>query len=346
MHFKFNSFFATLSILLVCHRIMNAQSTTGRFLLLRPSAVSSAMGGAGVAADESPFSSYFNAAGLAFTPTVSVAGSFANPLPFFNNVRHAYLSGAVRLDDIGTIGFSSNLYWKGQHIRTASSGITIGNGEDLMDWHMKLSLAHAFSDDFAAGFGIGILRLNLAGEGAGNEHGQGSSTSVLFDGGVLYRNLFPSSTFIRGEDTPDDPFASIRDQRSHNGVSVGLSLANIGPKVTMIDAAQADPLPSTLRVAIAYSPVRTSALGIMITADAENQLSEGMGFNGLHWGAELQVFKLLALRGGYFHETSGPSYWSWGAGLRFYFLHVNVARYTRALLPSWQFDTTFSWGIK
>lgn len=60
-----------------------AQSSTARFLYFRPNAISSAMGGIGVAYFHDAYSAWFNPAGLAFSPTLSVAGSFDEPLPIF-----------------------------------------------------------------------------------------------------------------------------------------------------------------------------------------------------------------------------------------------------------------------
>jgi hypothetical protein len=325
----------------------SAQSTIGRFLLLPPSAASASMGGSGVALDASPFASYFNAAGLAYSPTVSIGGSFVRPLPFFGNIGHSYFTGLVRVNDIGTIAVSANLYWKGHHLRTPPSTF-LPASDDLMDWHLKLSFARSFSEDIAGGISLGVLRLTLADFGTAFEEGRGKSTSVLFNGGVIFRNQLLSATFVNESTAEDNPVHVLADSHSHKGISIGLALANIGPKVTMIDAAQADPLPSTLIVGVAYSPVRTIPIGLMVTADAENQFSEGSTIDNLHWGGELVVLELFALRGGYFQDISGPktSYWTWGAGLRFRFLHLNFARYTRALLPSWHFDGTFSWEFQ
>ncbi len=325
----------------------SAQSTTGRFLLFRPSAVSASMGGAGVALDVSPFASYFNAAGLAFSPSVSLGGSFVRPLPFFEDVTHSYMTGLARIGDLGTVALSANLYGKGRHLMVGPASF-ISPSEDLMDWHVKLSYARSLSADAAAGISLGVVGLQLSDFGVATEGDAAKSTSVLFDGGVMLRNQFLSASYIHEATTGENPLSSLADTSCHNGISIGLSLANIGPNVTMARAGRAERLPWMLVIGVAYSPVRTTPLGLMVTADVENQLFEGSLVDHLRWGGELVVYNLLALRAGYVQDTSGPrtSYSTWGAGLRSRFLHLNVARYTRALLPSWHFDGSFSWTFQ
>jgi hypothetical protein len=309
-----------------------AQTSAGRYLLLKPSAVSSAMGGTGVAYD-SPFASYHNPAGLAFLPSLTVSGSFVKPLPFFNDIRHSYITGSYRIPSIGTVSASLNLYWRGTYARTISAGPEIVDSGNSKDWQMKLSYAHSFSENFAGGINVGLLRLNVTDIGTGREYGSGKATSALADAGIIYRNIKTSATYT-------DKSGS---SNAHQGISVGLALSNIGPRIVLIDADQSDPLPATVAVGAAYSPVRTLPIGFMLTVDIESQLPEDSFINFVHWGSELVVYERILLRGGYYQNvsSSATSYWTWGVGLNIEFIRVNVARYTRALLPSWHFDATF-----
>ncbi len=348
MHHRTIVYSLAPALLLLVVSAVHAQSTAARFLLFQPSAVSSSMGGTGVAADGSPFASYFNPAGLAFSPSISATASYEKPLPFFDNVKHSYFAAAVRIDAENAIGASANVYWKGTHPLTTVVPPQIVGIENLTDWHVKLSYARILSDNLAAGVSVGLLHFSLSDAGSNGDNKAARSTSLILDAGVIYRGLFPSTTLLSEDPVQGDFLGDFVDQRSARGFSVGLAVTNIGPKISLIDAERADPLPATFALGFAYSPVQMTPIGVTVAVDAENRLAGATGLQYLHSGTELTLFRLLALRAGYFWDTSAPatSYFTWGAGLRFRFLHLNVARYTRALLPTWQFDGTFSWEIQ
>ncbi|MBI2429044.1 MAG: hypothetical protein HYV29_09670 [Ignavibacteriales bacterium] len=327
--------------------ISTAQTSTGRYLLLKPSAESNGMGGTGVAMERSPFASYFNPAALAFSPSISFAGSLGNPIPFFENIKHSYITGSVHLSGSTTIGGSANLYWKGRHAITSERNEDILSAEDIMDWEAKLSFGHTPSDDFSIGVNIGILQLNLSGIGTGTEQGKGRSTSVVVEGGILYRNFAQEATFVSEQDETEKPLSALSDPYVHTGFSFGAALTNAGPQITFIDPAQSDPLPTTLTFGYAYSPVRTYWIGAMLAIDAEEQFSEYSFVDYLHLGTEITLVRIVAARIGYVKDIAGPrnSYWTYGAGLKLKFLHINYARFTRALIPSWHLDGAFIWEL-
>ncbi len=331
-------------ILLLNVSFSDGQSTTGRFLLFTPSARSSGMGGVGVANDYSSYATYYNPSSLAFSPIFAVAGSFTKPVYFFDNVAHSYFSISTNLKDIGAIGASANFYWKGIHLRTTSSGPDIIGSEEITDWQLKLTYAHSLSDRIAVGVGIGVLRIALSDQGAGQEIGIGKNTSIDFDLGVVAKELFPFLTMSGLTSEENSSFSSFGDTQDEKGISLGIVLRNIGPKITMIDAAQADPISSTLSFGLSYNLICITPIKIILASDFENRIYEGSFVDYIHWGGELRLYRVFFVRIGYFQDTSGPknSYATLGGGIRFFGINFNIAHYQQSLWPSWYFDGSFS----
>ncbi len=332
-------------IMYFCVMSSYGQSTAGRFLLFTPSARSSGMGGVGVANDYSSNATYFNPSNLAFSPTFAVAGSFTKPLYFFDNVAHSYFSASTNLGNVGAIGASANFYWKGKHTRTGYYDVI--REEELTDWQLKLTYAHTFSEQVAVGVGIGLLRLALGDQGTAMEKGVGKSTSVNFDFGIMAKGLFPFLTISEHMVDENKSFSTFGDTHDERGISLGIVLRNMGPKITMIDAAQADPVSSTLSIGLSYNLICSTPLKILLASDIENRIYEGALVDYIHWGGELRLYRIFFIRAGYYQDTSGPknSYATWGGGIHLFGVNLNVAHYQQSLWPSWHFDGTFSMEI-
>lgn len=128
-------------------------------------------------------------------------------------------------------------------------------------------------------------------------------------------------------------------------IGLGFNFSNLGPKVTYIDNQQADPLPSNLRVGLAYDLFKTEFNNLTITLDESRLIvkrngpqsdplykaiftSWTGGFNNVmksfqsSIGAEYWYGnpKLIGLRGGYFYEDpnhGNRKFLTLGAGLRY-----------------------------
>ncbi len=323
----------------------HAQRSTARFLLWRPSATSNAMGGVGTALVHGAFSSYFNPAALAFTKTIGAAGSFTKPLPFFGDIGHSYFAASVRAGTLGTVSGSVNLFWKGVQVVTGENDPTPLGGIDESDWQAKLSFARPFNAKAAWGITANLLRMNLYDEETITFlRSPGASTSFAIDIGIFFQSLLPQATYAATGLKVDGVLAQITEAQTVSGISIGLVLLNLGPQISFIDAAQSDPLPSTLNVGFAYWPIGADALQMLLAVDFEKQFYESSFVDHVYWGGEVRVLRLFAGRAGYVLDTEGAknSYFTWGGGLRFKFFSASVARYTRALLPSWHFDGTFA----
>lgn len=324
-------------------QVVHAQKSTARFLLWRPSAVSNAMGGVGAALHGDAFSAYHNPAGLAFSKSITLVGSFGKPLPFFDSIAHSFFGASLHFSSFGTIAASANIFWKDAQVRTDEFGNELGGFKET-DWFGKLSYAMPFGENVAVGASVGLLRVNLADKAQGFEKADGNSSGLTVDFGILVRSLLPRATWSPRGITVGDGIMGITEGNNDRGLSIGLAVLNCGSKMTFIDNAQADPLPTRLTLGLAYWPISSDAISVMLATDFEKELHESSTLDHVLFGGEARLFRLLALRAGYTLDTFGPknSYSTLGAGIRLKFISANVARYTRALVPSWHFDGTFA----
>jgi hypothetical protein len=137
-------------------------------------------------------------------------------------------------------------------------------------------------------------------------------------------------------------------------ISVGVNLSNLGPKLTYIDADQADPLPTNLRLGLAANIVKseynnmnwvvdfsrllvrryaqvTDSNGTVISSPQPDNFYKAIfsswgdgGLKKVTVGTGLEYWygapKLVALRFGYFYENpkyGGRKFLTFGAGVRY-----------------------------
>lgn len=323
--------------------IAQAQTSTARFLLWQPSAISNAMGGVGTSLYGDAFSAYYNPAALSFTKSISLTGSFVKPLPFFGNIAHSFFGASYHSNSFGTIAVSANLFWKGAQILTGELDPTPLGSFNETDWSGKISYALPIKKNLALGASLGLLHINILNSDRG-AYDKFNPTVIMLDFGALFKNLLPQTTYSPSGFAASDLIKRLTDDQKENGISVGLSLLNLGSKVTFIDHAQADNLPARLMLGATYLPIRSDALALLLASDFEKQLYESSILQYIHLGGEARILRLLAFRAGYYLDTFGrkTSYHTWGGGIQLKFLSVNVARYTRAILPTWHFDGAIS----
>jgi hypothetical protein len=329
-----------LIIWLVLVQNIPAQNSAARFLLWQPSAKSNAMGGVGTTLYGDAFATYYNPAGLSFSKSLSLVGSVVNPMPFFNNIVHSYLSGSYRLKKgYGTFAVSSNLFWKGKQVVTDELGnVRSLDEKDIFHWQAKFSYATLLSKNISIGINISLLKISLAEFGASKEKGTGKTSTALFDFSILIKNLFPSATLINSETDMKN------DLVSNHGFSIGVAFLNLGQKIAFIDQEQKDNPPSLISIGFSYWPLQSNIISLMFATDFEKQMYESSLIDYIHSGSEVQLLHFIFLRAGYFLDTFGPknSYATIGAGVHYKFFSINLARYTKAILPAWHFDGSIS----
>lgn len=324
-----------------------SQTSTARFLYWSPSAEITAMGGAGVAIVDNSLSAYYNPAGLGFNKTFNVAGSFMQPFPSFKNTAQLMLSSHFPLEGIGTFALSLNSYWLENQIRTGTNDPSpIGGVNDNpklftpTNYQIKLTYADNISDNFAFGASVSFLRIKLSPIPTEAEVGSGTSSNLLVDVGILVKDLLTEGTYT----TEPVDSNSVFVDNIRPGVSIGFSILNLGPEISFIDDAQSDPSPSFALFGFSYTPFYTYEFTSRLLLDVEKRIYDSDEIDFIHVGGEVQFFKLISLRGGYLFNNVNDdlSYPTFGLGLNLKLLSVNVSRYKKYIVPTWQFDTKIS----
>jgi hypothetical protein len=282
------------------------------FLLIAPGARPAGMGEAFVAIADEVTATYWNPAGLAFQEGTQLALMHSNWLPqLAPDLYYDYATARRDLGPIGTAGFSVTFINLGEQVFTDESG-----PEPLGTFtSYELSASGSFGTKITANSAVGVtlkfIYSNLAPRGAGAEKGDGRASAFAFDLGYLHKNLLV------------------------NRLSLGANLSNVGPKITYIDAAQADPLPTNLRLGLAYHLIQQEFNSLLVTGEVDRLLvAPGKGFfqavlsdtwnDGVtkyfiyNVGAEYWYNNLFALRTGYHYDDEGKvKYISFGAGLKY-----------------------------
>lgn len=362
--------FAIFLVGLCINTSVQAQGVTTSsvpFLLIAPNSRASAMGESGVAMADDAWAIYWNPAGFAFQQGSEVAMNHANWLPAFGLsdlwIAHlVYKQPVEQLDGVVAAGLTYlNL---GEFNRTGPNSPDIIGTFKAYEFAIALGYGTKISEQLGLGINTRIIHSSLAPFGAAEEQGTGVATGFSFDIGLLYR---PSVVRI--------PFTSW--DIGHR-LNLGLNLSNIGPKLTYIDKAQADPLPMNLRLGFAYKIleseynnltfnlefsrllVRRDSLGsdefykAFFTTWSDGNFSEQLRKFTTGTGIEYWYGspKLIAIRIGYFYEdprVGGRKFMTFGAGIRydiygFDFGYIDAFEDEDPLGGTLRFSLSIAWG--
>ena len=134
---------------------------------------------------------------------------------------YTFISGALPLGEIGTVGATLQLNGQGTIAVTSDSPDVLR--EESLGTNMALTLSYAdtLTSSLAAGINAKMIRMVL---------GRESGTSYAVDMGIQYLL----------------PFRPIP-------TTIGLAIQNVGPGISFIDENQADPLPRMLRIGTSMS---------------------------------------------------------------------------------------------
>jgi hypothetical protein len=307
-----------------------AQQASVPFLVISPDARASAMGetGTGLATDAAAM--FWNTGGLAFQKKPELFLTYSRWLPQFgaSDLFYGYVNGVKEMPDWGgTAGI--NLTWLnlGQFERRGEANQYLGTFRSF-EFAVAGAYGTKLSPDLGFGMQLRYIYSSLAPIGTEQEQGKGIGQSVSFDLGLLWR---PDTLVL---------FDAIDLSRV---VSVGVSITNIGPKITYIDAAQADPLPTNFRFGLGFVVVRdeyneltlsTDFAKLLVKRDPKTGASDPLpkslvtawGVDSLlktiqfSAGAEYLYDRVVAIRAGYFTESQmigGRSFATFGAGIKY-----------------------------
>jgi len=312
---KFSIFIAMLLIVAVAAPSVFAVSEAAvLFLLISPNARAGGMGEAFVALADDASATYWNPAGLAFQQGRQFTSLYSKWLPQFNLDDLYYLFGAYKqsIEGLGTIGANITYINLGQQTITDETGPEPLGTFNSNEFAIALSYATLLTDNLGVGLNVRFISSNLSKVGAGVEKGDGQATGFSLDIGLLKKKLLIDR------------------------LSFGLNISNIGSKITYVDNAQADPLPTNFRAGFAYRLVDQEFNRLTIVTDVNkllvNKNDDGTSDSVLKafttaWsnndyifnvGAEYWYANLIALRAGYNYDDAGNvKYLTVGAGLRY-----------------------------
>lgn len=326
--------FLLVSVVFFDHSSLFAQGEAAvPFLLISPGARNGGMGEGGVALVNDATAIFWNPAGLAFqyeNPETDkmreITFMHAKWLPQFNfsDLFYDYMAGRYYVEDLGMFGGSLTFLNLGKNIWTDETGQEIGTF-DSFEYALTLSYATKLEDNLGVGINAKIVQSNLADVSPGSENQDGKATTFAVDVGLIWT---PAYEFL------------------DNRLNLGFNLSNFGPKVTYIDRDQADPMPTNLRLGLAYKAYDDGFNSITAIYDINRLLVvrnyDGTSDNAFEavfysawvkhtieerlrrfthsFGIEYRYGTLIALRGGYFYEDpdyGARKFFTFGAGIKY-----------------------------
>jgi hypothetical protein len=215
-----------------------AGSAAVTFLQLAPDSRFGGLGESGSALADNSSAIFWNPAGIAFLTGSEFSFTHSNWLPQFNlDLFYDYATYRQYIEDLnGSVTGSVTFMNYGEFIRTGSNDPTPIGTFRSFDAALTLGYATKVSDDWGLGFNFRVIHSRLSDKPTEGETGSGVATSISFDIATIWR---PAKFEV----------PLIGDLG--NNFSLGLNLSNIGPKIAYIDQAQADPIPTTLRLGLA-----------------------------------------------------------------------------------------------
>lgn len=314
-------------------------TTAVPFLMIGPDARAGGMGDIGVATSPDGNSIYWNAAKLAFVD--KDMGYNISYVPWLkglvDDIGLGYVSFYKQIGDQQTVGGSLRYFSLGNITFTNSEGESQGTYKPN-EWVIDLAYSRKLSDNFSAAVTGKFIYSNLTLGQSINGVESRAGTSVAADVSMYYRNKLE----IGG-----------RDAR----LNLGLTINNIGNKISYTSSTQKDFIPTNLRIgagleldlddynSIAFTGEVTKLLvptppvynedGDIVAPYLDNNVAVITGmihsFYDSPFGEEMQEINLasgieywydkqFAVRGGYFYESAqkgNRQYFTLGAGLKY-----------------------------
>jgi hypothetical protein len=348
-------------------QVVNAQVSTSAvpFLLIAPNSRAGGMGEAGAALADDATALYWNPGGLAFQTGQEVSISHAAWLPAFNlsDLYIDYLVYRRQMPELdGTLAASITFLNLGQFTRTEIDPTPLETF-NAYEFGITVGYSTKLTEELGLGLNGRFIHSRLAPFATAEEQGRGVASGFSFDVGMLYK---PKSLEI--------PFTGL-DIGEH--FMAGFNLSNLGPAISYIDRAQADPLPTSLRLGVGYKIingefnkltaimdvtkllVRKRADGTsdpfykaIFTSWTDKPLREELREFDTSVGLEYWYNNWIALRAGYFYEDpqyGNRKFMTFGAGIRFDifgfdFSYISTSEEQHPLGETLRFTLLISWG--
>lgn len=207
-----------------------AQSEAGAiWLLINPGARADGMGESGVAICDDAYASYWNPAGLGFLRGREIALMHTNWLPnLASDIYYDFIGYRQFVPNFGTFGGNVVLMNLGEQIAMDERANYLGTFASYM-MAITVSYGTELSQTASIGVNAKMIHQHLTDILAGREKGKGYSTNFGFDFGYLKKDFLLKN------------------------LAFGATISNVGPKIAFIDVAQADPMPTNLKIGLGYT---------------------------------------------------------------------------------------------
>ena len=231
-------------LLIVCALIMSFNKISAQaeaavpFLELAPDSRAGGIGESGSGLADNSAAIFWNPAGIAFLTGSEFSFTHSNWLPAFNlDLFYDYATYRQYVENLnGSVTASITYMNFGEFVRTSSqSPDPIGTFRSF-DAALTLGYSTKLSNDWGLGLNFRLIHSRLADKPTEAEQGSGVATSVSFDVATMWR--------------PEHFKVPLLGDLG-NQFSLGINLSNLGPKITYIDQAQSDPIPTSLRLGLA-----------------------------------------------------------------------------------------------
>ena len=334
------------------------------FLLIAPNSRAAGIGESGTGSVDDVSAIFWNPGALAFLDGHEISLTHANWLPQFQlpDLFYDHLNYRQRIDAIGgTVGFSVTYLSLGEFIITGSDSPAEKGRFKSYEYAVTVGYATKATDDLGIGMNLRFIHSALSPIGTESEQGTGITSTFSVDLAAQWR---PQSLEV----------PLLGDIGKH--FSMGMNLSNLGPKVTYVDAAQADPLPTNLRLGFGYRLVSDEYNEMTYSLDFARLLVRRRGNTSdalpksliSAWDASagglkkviistgLEYWygspKLIALRIGYFYEDpnfGNRRFLTFGAGIRydlygFDFSYISAGP-DHPLSDTIRFSLLIAWGV-
>lgn len=234
---------------------LNTITTAVPFLMISPDSRSGAMGDVGVATSPDANSIHWNPSKLAFIE--GEGGVSLTYSPWLRNlvgdISLSYLSGYKRLSRISTIGGSLRYFSLGEITFTDDQGNTIGNFTPN-EWALDAAYGMQLNSQFSFGMALRYIHSNLTNGITVQGQDTRPGRSVAADISAYYRN----------EDFQVGDYDAV--------LSAGISISNIGAKMSYTDNDQSDFLPTALRLGPSLDLQLDDYNSLMFTVEASKLL--------------------------------------------------------------------------
>jgi len=207
----------------------NTVGTAVPFLRIVADARSAAMGDVGIAISADPNAMHFNASKLVFIEEdFAVSATYTPWLRALglNDVYLAYLTSALKLDDLQSLGFSLRYFSLGSIQFTDANGEPLNTGRPN-EFEVAVAYSRKLSDKFAAAVTGKFIYSNLA---AGQQVG-GETIEPGVAGAADFSFTYNSELNLGAKESE---------------LTLGLALSNLGAKITYTNSLERDFLPANM----------------------------------------------------------------------------------------------------